>query len=51
MLSVFTNSHLQLSGSVALCTRGDCDYTAKAVNAQLGGAASMLVLNNEEGSF
>lgn len=42
---------LQLSGSVALCVRGGCDFTTKAAFAQSGGATGMLVINDEEGSF
>lgn len=48
---MFMNSHLQLSGSVALCARGNCDFTDKAAFAQSGGATGMLVLNDEPGSF
>lgn len=36
------------SGSIALCRRGSCDFSTKAVVAQSGGAAGMLVINNEE---
>lgn len=44
-------SILQLSGSVALCVRGGCDFEAKAAFAQSGGATGMLVINDEEGPF
>lgn len=40
---------MQLSGLVALSMRGECDFTAKAEIAQAGGAAALLVINNEEG--
>ena len=40
---------LQLSGSVALSTRGDCDFVTKAKVAQSGGAAALLVINDKEG--
>lgn len=40
---------MQLSGMVALSIRGECDFTAKAEIAQAGGAAALLVINNEEG--
>jgi len=42
---------LQLSGSVALCMRGGCDFTVKAEFAQSGGATGMLVINDAEGLF
>lgn len=41
---------MQLSNSIALSMRGDCDFTVKAQVAQSGGAAGLLVINNEEGS-
>ncbi|XP_061367626.1 signal peptide peptidase-like 3 [Gastrolobium bilobum] len=41
----------QLSGSVALCVRGGCDFTTKAVFAESGGATGMLVINDEEDLF
>lgn len=42
-------SLLQLSGAIALSTRGDCDFSIKAQVAQDGGAKALLVINNEEG--
>ncbi|KAK7295862.1 hypothetical protein RJT34_18775 [Clitoria ternatea] len=41
----------KLSGSVALCVRGDCDFTTKATFAQAGGATGMLVINDAEDLF
>lgn len=40
---------LQLANSVALATRGECAFTAKANIAQAGGAAGLLVINDNEG--
>ncbi|QHO09660.1 Signal peptide peptidase-like [Arachis hypogaea] len=39
----------KLSGSVALCVRGGCDFTTKAAFVQSGGATAMLVINDAEG--
>lgn len=39
----------QLSGSIALCQRGTCEFAMKAAVAQSGGAAGLLVLNTDEG--
>ncbi|KAK7304275.1 hypothetical protein VNO77_45142 [Canavalia gladiata] len=41
----------ELSGSVALCMRGGCDFTIKAAFAQSGGATSMLVINDAQDLF
>ncbi|MED6143109.1 Signal peptide peptidase-like 3 [Stylosanthes scabra] len=41
----------KLSGSVALCVRGNCDFTTKAAFAQSGGATAMLVINDAEDLF
>ncbi|KAK8572816.1 hypothetical protein V6N13_048383 [Hibiscus sabdariffa] len=56
--SVFTNplngcsnSSSKLSGSVALAMRGDCDFVTKAKVAQSGGAAALLVINDNEELF
>ncbi|KAL3506589.1 hypothetical protein ACH5RR_031971 [Cinchona calisaya] len=38
----------KLSGSIVLALRGDCDFTTKAGVAQAGGAAGLLVINDEE---
>ncbi|XP_004515578.1 signal peptide peptidase-like 2 [Cicer arietinum] len=38
----------QLFDSVALCVRGGCDFSIKATFAQLGGAAGVLIINDEE---
>ncbi|EOY04904.1 Signal peptide peptidase family protein, expressed isoform 1 [Theobroma cacao] len=43
-----SKSSSELSGSVALSTRGDCDFTTKAKVAQSGGAAALLVINDKE---
>jgi signal peptide peptidase-like protein 2B len=40
---------LQLTNSVALATRGECAFTAKAKNAQAGHAVGLLVINDNEG--
>lgn len=40
----------QISGSIALTERGDCDFTTKAKIAQSGGAAALVVINDKEGS-
>lgn len=40
---------LQLSGSIALSVRGGCTFTAKAVAAQSGGAAALVIINDKEG--
>ncbi|XP_017225894.1 signal peptide peptidase-like 2 isoform X3 [Daucus carota subsp. sativus] len=37
----------QLSGSIAVCQRGVCDFSTKAEVAQSGGASGMLVINSE----
>ncbi|GMH09668.1 hypothetical protein Nepgr_011509 [Nepenthes gracilis] len=53
--AVFTNplsgcstSLSMLNQSAALTIRGDCTYTAKAEIAQSGGAAALVVVNDEE---
>lgn len=51
MLSELMNLYLQLSESVALCERGNCDFTTKAAFAQSGGANGVLIINSDEGSF
>ncbi|KAK4751309.1 hypothetical protein SAY87_004791 [Trapa incisa] len=48
---VCSNSSVKLSGMVALSARGVCDFTTKAEIAQSGGAAALLVINNEEDIF
>ncbi|KAK4489124.1 hypothetical protein RD792_004918 [Penstemon davidsonii] len=42
-------SSSKLSGSIALVQRGDCSFTTKAKVAQAGGAAGLVVINNDEG--
>lgn len=39
----------QISGSVVLSSRGDCAFTTKAEVAQSGGAAALIVINDQEG--
>ena len=39
----------QLSGSIALAIRGECDFITKAKVAQAGGASGLLVINDDEG--
>ncbi|KAL6188941.1 hypothetical protein ACLB2K_040331 [Fragaria x ananassa] len=46
-LNACNKSSSQLSGAIALSTRGDCDFTVKAQVAQAGGAKALLVINNE----
>ncbi|XP_057428096.1 signal peptide peptidase-like 3 [Lotus japonicus] len=41
----------KLSGSVALCQRGTCDFTAKAASVQSGGATAMIMINESEDLF
>lgn len=38
----------KLSGSIALCSRGGCNFLDKAKVAQSGGAKGLVVINNEE---
>lgn len=40
---------LQLSGSVALCVRGVCDFATKASFAESGGATAVLMINDADG--
>ncbi|KAL5066620.1 hypothetical protein RYX36_017507 [Vicia faba] len=37
----------KVSGSVAVCVRGTCDYTTKATIAQSGGATGLLMINDQ----
>ncbi|XP_048131929.1 signal peptide peptidase-like 2 [Rhodamnia argentea] len=46
-----SNSSTELKGSIALATRGDCDFTTKAEIAQVESAAGLLVINDEEDLF
>ncbi|KAL9397610.1 hypothetical protein Peur_011863 [Populus x canadensis] len=55
LTAVFSNplngcspSSSKLSGSIAMAVRGGCDFTTKAEVAQSGGAAALLVINDEE---
>lgn len=48
-LDCCSNSTSRLSGSVALCVRGGCDFTVKADFAQSVGATAMLVINDAQG--
>ncbi|XP_034685455.1 signal peptide peptidase-like 2 [Vitis riparia] len=43
-----SDSSSELSGSIALSTRGDCSFMAKAKVAQSGDAAALLVINDKE---
>ncbi|WP_394829734.1 M36 family metallopeptidase [Pendulispora albinea] len=38
-----------VSGKIAVVTRGTCDFTAKALNAQQGGAIGVILINNAAG--
>ncbi|XP_014513823.1 signal peptide peptidase-like 2 isoform X1 [Vigna radiata var. radiata] len=44
-------STVKLSGSAALCVRGTCDFSAKAVVAQTGGAAAVFIINDADELF
>ncbi|KAE9611643.1 putative PA domain, presenilin/signal peptide peptidase [Lupinus albus] len=44
-------STTKLTGSVALCVRGTCDFTTKASFAVSGGATSVLMINDSEDVF
>ncbi|XP_020219950.1 signal peptide peptidase-like 3 [Cajanus cajan] len=46
-----STSTSKLSGSVALCVRGGCDFTTKAAFVQSRGATGMLVINDAEDLF
>nr|XP_004497418.1 signal peptide peptidase-like 5 isoform X1 [Cicer arietinum] len=37
----------KLSGSAAVCVRGNCDYTTKAAFAQSGGATAVVMINDQ----
>ncbi|KAJ7979097.1 Signal peptide peptidase-like [Quillaja saponaria] len=50
-LNCCSTSSSKLSGSVVLSIRGDCDFTVKADIAQAGGAAALLVINDQEDLF
>ncbi|KAG7013864.1 Signal peptide peptidase-like 2 [Cucurbita argyrosperma subsp. argyrosperma] len=43
-----SSSSSKLSGAIALSIRGECDFTNKAVVAQAGGAAALLIINDKE---
>ncbi|RLM57923.1 hypothetical protein C2845_PM18G06110 [Panicum miliaceum] len=43
-----SNLTSKLTNSVALATRGECAFTAKAKTAQAGGAVGLLVINDDE---
>ncbi|KAG2726198.1 hypothetical protein I3843_01G098500 [Carya illinoinensis] len=43
-----SNSSSKFSGFIVLSVRGDCDFTKKAEIAQSGGAAALVVINDEE---
>ncbi|CAA7026484.1 unnamed protein product [Microthlaspi erraticum] len=47
-LNSCTNLTSKLSGSIALSVRGECAFTAKAVAAQSGGAAALVIINDKE---
>ncbi|XP_027363291.1 signal peptide peptidase-like 3 [Abrus precatorius] len=46
-----SSSTSKLSGSVAVCVRGNCDFTTKAEFAQSGGATAMLMINESDDLF
>ncbi|KAL5711596.1 Signal peptide peptidase-like 3 [Ranunculus cassubicifolius] len=43
-----SKSSSEISQSLALATRGECDFTEKAKVAQSGGAAGLIVINDSE---
>ncbi|CAM0145611.1 unnamed protein product [Urochloa decumbens] len=43
-----SNLTSKLTNSIALATRGECAFTAKAKTAQAGGAVGLLVINDNE---
>ncbi|KAJ7957336.1 Signal peptide peptidase-like [Quillaja saponaria] len=47
-LNCCSSSSSKSSGSVVLSIRGDCDFLIKADIAQAGGAAALLVINDQE---
>ncbi|XP_022150361.1 signal peptide peptidase-like 2 [Momordica charantia] len=47
-LSGCSSSSSKVSGSIALSIRGECDFTTKAKIAHAGGAAGLLVINDQE---
>lgn len=46
-----STSTAKLSGSVAVCVRGGCDFTAKAAFAQSGGATAMSMIHDSDDLF
>lgn len=40
-----------MKGKYVLLRRGNCSFTAKAMNAADGGAAGVLIINSEPGAF
>jgi len=40
-----------VAGKIALLQRGDLTFTVKAMNAQLAGAAAVIIYNNQAGGF
>ncbi|KAF8016597.1 hypothetical protein BT93_H1961 [Corymbia citriodora subsp. variegata] len=46
-----SNSTAEIKGSLALSTRGDCDFITKAEIAQVEGAAGLLIINDDEELF
>ncbi|XP_065865703.1 signal peptide peptidase-like 2 [Euphorbia lathyris] len=46
--SCCSKSSSKLSGSVAICVRGECSFSEKAQVAQSGGAKAMLLINDAE---
>ncbi|GMY32220.1 signal peptide peptidase-like 5 [Fagus crenata] len=47
-LNCCSSSSSKLSGSIVLSIRGGCDFTKKAEVAQSGGAAALVVINDQE---
>ncbi|KAK6772824.1 hypothetical protein RDI58_028062 [Solanum bulbocastanum] len=43
-----SSSSFKLSGSIALALRGQCDFLTKAMVAQAGGAAGIVLINDQE---
>lgn len=40
----------EINGNIAVVERGDCNYTVKAMNAQLAGATAIIVINDGPGT-
>jgi Zn-dependent metalloprotease len=48
--SAFTNA-AEVAGKIALVSRGGCEFGVKGLNAQMAGAAAVVVANNQPGTI